>query len=564
MCNSEARLELYARLAWMPEYSAVYELEAEINGAAAAVEHYLSDHRRQQMSAGNENVRMQSMLRISQDHERLMRERSRHYVPFSQAIKAANWVIDQVPTLTWEKERKDRKIAGRTFGTKLLWKMLDVRPEPMGETNPDCSFCVFDQVNAMAGGGHGHGSKKFGGIGRIDEKGKRIEVQRETYVNIFDVHVSASDCRLSDAAREVIARRGPYTQDFSRILPVMAPERANTFMNEMLVNACTSLRGLTDVRLPTADPFLTPCTPRDTCNDCSQDSGKLSVKTAIREILGRKPHLGSPLRVTDLAPLMKTNTASLTDGVKICGHYRRFKDRRKEPRGIVCGKLGDGQSALLLSYLKRHWPDIYMNVLILCGGFHASGHFQLSAITILAWKPFYGSIASELERTPIQGERKGTLWPEMKNLDKNAHYHTQQFAYATVIATMIYIVNFVKSPPPELFLQNPILYMGMVKNASGIVMLQALLCVGLPIVEWHQAAREQRGQTVDRLYALAYHQYRCTHKTNSQVIAILHLLAMYATHPELRPWLWTTHSGILVRYAKCGCPYPDIIPMCIA
>ena len=46
MCNSEARLELYARLAWMPEYSAVYELEAEINGAAAAVEHYLSDHRR--------------------------------------------------------------------------------------------------------------------------------------------------------------------------------------------------------------------------------------------------------------------------------------------------------------------------------------------------------------------------------------------------------------------------------------------------------------------------------------------------------------------------------------
>ena len=48
----------------------------------------------------------------------------------------------------------------------------------------------------------------------------------------------------------------------------------------------------------------------------------------------------------------------------------------------------------------------------------------------------------------------------------------------------------------------------------------------------------------------AYHQYRATHKTNSQVISIIHLLSMHATHPELRQWLWKTNAGILLEYAQ--------------
>lgn len=251
-----------------------------------------------------------------------------------------------------------------------------------------------------------------------------------------------------------------------------------------------------------------------------------------------------------MPPLMKTNTASLVDGVKIIGNHRLYAARQKRPQGIVQAETGDGQSVMLLSYLKRHWPEIYKQILILNGGFHSSGHFQIQGITILAWRAFYGRLAAHLERTPVLGERKGNLWEGMKNLDKNAHWHTQQFAYSTVVATFVYIVNHVKRPPPEVFLQNPILYLTMVENASGIVMLQALLHVGLPTVEWHQAAREQRGRDVDHLHALAYHQYRATHKTNSQVISIIHLLSMHATHPELRQWLWKTNAGILLEYAQ--------------
>lgn len=83
-----------------------------------------------------------------------------------------------------------------------------------------------------------------------------------------------------------------------------------------------------------------------------------------------------------------------------------------------------------------------------------SGHFQLQGIRF-AWKPFYGGLAALLERTPITGERKGTIWEHMKNMENNAHMHTQQFIFVTAVATIKFIVKHVVSPPPSLFLRNP-------------------------------------------------------------------------------------------------------------
>ena len=249
VCDAESRLEFYARLAWLPEYSSVYEFEAKINGATGKVDEFASSYRQRQLVAGSDGTREKSEHRISQDLERVLREQDMHYIPFSQAIKSAIYMVDQVSTKIWEKERKDRRIAGRDYGTKLLWKMIDVRPEPEEERNEDISFWVFDQTNVMAGGGHGHGSKKFGGIGRLDKDGNVIKVQRETYINSFDVFVSAGECQLSDQARDLIRRKGPYTQDFARVLPVMTPERADTFMSLLLIKMCTALSRVTDVRL---------------------------------------------------------------------------------------------------------------------------------------------------------------------------------------------------------------------------------------------------------------------------------------------------------------------------
>ena len=65
----------------------------------------------------------------------------------------------------------------------------------------------------------------------------------------------------------------------------------------------------------------------------------------------------------------------------------------------------------------------------------------------------------------------------------------------------------------------------------------------------HRAARTCDGESIDKLHALAFHQYRATHKTKSQIITILHLLSIYGTHPELREWLQASQSAVMVKAA---------------
>ena len=64
-----------------------------------------------------------------------------------------------------------------------------------------------------------------------------------------------------------------------------------------------------------------------------------------------------------------------------------------------------------------------------------------------------------------------------------------------------------------------------------------------------RAARACDGKSIDKLHALALHQYRCTHKTKSQLISLIHLVSVYGTHPELREWLQSTQSAVMVRVA---------------
>lgn len=84
--NAEARITLYAQLAWLNDYTPLLQQEAIENGAADAVSSNLSGYRAQQMrkSSRADAVFWQSALRISKDYERLKRERNVHYISFSQ------------------------------------------------------------------------------------------------------------------------------------------------------------------------------------------------------------------------------------------------------------------------------------------------------------------------------------------------------------------------------------------------------------------------------------------------------------------------------------------------
>ena len=60
----------------------------------------------------------------------------------------------------------------------------------------------------------------------------------------------------------------------------------------------------------------------------------------------------------------------------------------------------------------------------------------------------------------------------MKNLEHNTWAHSLQFIYPIVVAIFIFLTRHVTQP--ELLFRDPILYVSLVQNASGIVMLQFL------------------------------------------------------------------------------------------
>ena len=99
---AEARLENYAMLGWSNNYRRLFQLEAAANRAHEHVGDYMSTYRLRQLKAGGaaaERALDKSTIRISHDYERLNRERCMHYIPFSQVVKGASMLVDQVKGL---------------------------------------------------------------------------------------------------------------------------------------------------------------------------------------------------------------------------------------------------------------------------------------------------------------------------------------------------------------------------------------------------------------------------------------------------------------------------------
>ena len=66
----------------------------------------------------------------------------------------------------------------------------------------------------------------------------------------------------------------------------------------------------------------------------------------------------------------------------------------------------------------------------------------------LFWSCWYGSLAKVL--------KKDKITPSLTHLENNNYEHTQQFLMPVAAATLIFIIDRVKSPPPELFFSNPV------------------------------------------------------------------------------------------------------------
>lgn len=132
------------------------------------------------------------------------------------------------------------------------------------------------------------------------------------------------------------------------MLPIMHPDSCDSFMDEMLCATAASVSAL-------------PPNSRDAVN-------------IMHALLGRpNVNVGGPDYITDLPPMMDRDTNNYADMIFIIRTALEFYGFI--PLILRC--VGDGQSVLMLSYLKRFFPRIYKHVLISNGHWHSYGHFML-------------------------------------------------------------------------------------------------------------------------------------------------------------------------------------------
>ena len=510
--SAQERLQLYARLLWLHDYSLVFAAEATLHASLLDLlkGSYTSAHTRRLMQSDT----VQGLRAVEAVEGRLRdcigfleRARNRHYVPISQAVKAIVYLASAVRKPVWEAARKQRHVVGRKYAIDLLKEMVECRPPAPFEEQDRALICsiAFDQTYAKAGAGTG--VSRYNGLQTVDEEGSTSGRERMVYINGQFLPAPLASTVLSDAARTRIAAVGPYTQDFRRVMPLLQPNRLDKVMDGFVRRTVGLLAG----------------------------QAPASTHDAMQRLLSRpNDDPGGATYLTFMPPLLWTNTQSYVDLIGIVSWCISFIGLTP----LVLHLIGDGQSVLRLRDLKRLHPERYKHVVIGNGPFHSGSHSVFADVTLWWWALLCTCMLAAGKVTrETDGSFKGTVRPEIKSLDCNATEHTQQALLAVTVAIVVYFTTKVTSPPPELFLSDPIVYLSRIESATGIVLAEFLRHSGVPTLIWQRSTRGREGDTLDDLHCLALHKFRCAHKTSSAQISLLHLISIFGVHPELRAYL---------------------------
>ena len=467
--SAAERLQLYARLLWLTDYRQIFSLESALNAPLLQqlTTTFTAAHTRRLMSsrteAGLEAARsVEDRLRDCIGF--LERSRSRLHVPISQAAKAVAFLASGVQKPIWVAERKARRVVGRQYAIDLLQEMVLCRPPPPFETHAcaTLSSIIFDQTYAKAAAGTG--ASKYNAIQTVDANGEPLNVERMVYINGQFVPAARADVPLSPAAIARIAQTGPYTQDFGRVLVHLQPDRLDGVMDSYVRRAVSLLAGQ-----PPA-----------------------STRVAMARLLSRpNDNPGAATYVTFMPPLLWVNTAKYTDMMRIVQWCVAFL----KCTPLILHLIGDGQSVLRLRDLKRAHPDRYKHVIIGNGHMHSGAHSCFADITLWWWALLCTCMLAinKVERMS-DGSFKGTVRPHIRSLEGNSVAHTQEAMLAVTVAIIVFFVTKVTSPPPELFISDPIAYLARIQNASGIVLAEFLRHAGVPCTDAHVATCNTRAR----------------------------------------------------------------------
>ena len=498
---------------WLCSYVPVVDVErsTEADAIAALEGQYTSRYRRRQQQSGEEGAQRAAATHISRLGEaavHLQRVKNVLFVPFSQAAKAVFFLASSVTRPVWDAERKARRVVSQGYAREVLEEMRLCRPRPVYELAAPAHMAsiAFDQTYLKAAGGTGR--SQYSAVQTVDAQGRAVHREKDTYINGQHFLVPLAAVPLTHADWALIAQYGPYTQDFARVLPLLDPARLDGVMDGFLQRGVGLLRG----RAPA------------------------STREAVLAVLSRpNADPGGPTYLTYMhPPLMDTDTKAHEDMIKIVEWAERYHGCIP----YILHLIGDGQSCLSLRELKRRHPSEYKHVLIGNGHLHSGAHSTFADL-FLWWNCLLCMCMVTIGKVEClaNGELRGTVLPTIKNLERNSTKHALQGLLPVAVAILLYFSTVVTSPPPELFLSDPVMYIELIENAGGIVLAQFLRHSGLPTLFWQRGTRGMEGETLDNLHCLALHKFRVAHKTSSVQISLLHLISIYCTHPKLRAYL---------------------------
>ena len=263
----------------------------------------------------------------------------------------------------------------------------------------------------------------------------------------------------------------------------------------------------------------------------------MSLAQIARGLIGR-PDVGScPAAFRFGKPILDCDTKSHADGARI---FKALEDAgllddSSPEELVVLMCLGDGQSMLQAARLKRKDPDRYRHILILCGNFHAFGHFMFAGHESY-FDCFTGFFVVLLHKDKVP-----KLIP---NFENDSYKHVLEFLLPLAIGTRAFFQRNVTQPPPELLVSDPMLYLSMLESSGGVVAFRFCQYVGDPVLHWLRAGRKSDGDKCETLHAIAFHMNRATtHKINCVMISLLALLSTVCTHDKVSEIVRAMVSG---------------------
>ena len=473
--SASERRAVYARLAWLPSYRDAYALEAEQSSDLIAhlSDEFISAYARRKILSGSEDGQ-----RLAEAHQArlrdsagvLLRTQNVHHVPFSQAVKSIAFLASVTPKPIWLEARKKRQVVKREWAVQLLDEMLTCRPLPPYDVADTLVLASigFDQTYLKAGGTTG--ISRYSGLQTVDAEGNQVSRERMVYINGQHFPTPAACANLSPAALALIAQKGPYTEDFANVLPLLQPARMDQVMDGLLERAVALLGG----------------------------GPGISTRDHIVRLLGRPPvDPGGATYIVYLPPLLNTDTKSYQDMIKIVDWAEEYLGGAP----TILHLIGDGQSVMRLRDLKRRYPWQYKHVVVGNGHFHSGAHSQF-ADCFLWWEALLCTCMQTIGKVDVTADGPcGTVRPDIKSLESNSAEHTQQGLLAVAVAIIIFFAERVTNPPPAIFRADPVLFISRLHSGGALVLAEFLRHVGLPTVFWQRGTRamDPEGKADDEL-----------------------------------------------------------------